>query len=860
METSPEVVYTPDFAPSPPNLGLDHRSNDADDEEESDEVRTDDQQPNTDDPTITPSLSDVLRQAADKLATMVTMNESASFHEIDSVDRSGGNIAAASPPIIPLPPPLGAPDDELDALLDRREGEDATSGSESDWGKEVAEDAIARGVNTHPERPHPHVHRDLKAVSGEIRPEFAGVKPAPPATRETKARQRPATAPVAAKDAARWCRYYKGMPQKPFYGTDVKRYPVVDVARPWIVEGQRQELHRMNKSLLLRLCNPRSEVDNSTMIMSYLQRPARGERRSAPPRPPAPRPAPVAVKKRPQSSPYYARLAAPRPIPPYNPFPADFVPHPRRSARSAQPISPERIDALATRHRRPAQEDAVGDTRGAAKKFDPAVWDRLSMPKTRVVRRGGAPVQQRQSRPASAPVSTTSAAPAAAGAATSRRKPAKASAPPPKTSVLTGKYGAAAALPAQIPSTSRRSSGLPTVEDSGDEPAAEVLPHVLPEPPAGSASPNSQRVIRCSSIAEEDAPEDSAAGMAPKDRLLSSTHRPSKLRRSIVDQDSASGTESKVSMEAGTSNDDISMLEGYETAQRRVLPSSVEQPREDPTGGMLTIDEALLLARAAHIALPSNVAIEQLASGGTILSHDEAALLALAVHTPLPPSVAASIEQLAIANGGQVTREETLLLARAGQIPLPQSVAASYEDLGTRAPPPGPSDIEIGYRKVDVPVDMEQTAPSRPPPLTIPTSISTGKLPPNNSTTATASSSRSKSYHSLRTMTTTADNGSRSPSALSSARSTGSMLRSPARPSAGSPTKNKSMLLPSRENIPYVVARGGSVKTVDEPPLPQVPIRVGSRRTIWEIIVVRTSTLNFLELFSSLPSEPSVGE
>ncbi|KAJ3138607.1 hypothetical protein HDU90_001049 [Geranomyces variabilis] len=779
METSPEALYTPDFASSPPgHLGLDHRFNDADDEEENDEMLKRDQQlNNTDSSSIAPSLSDVLRQAADKLATMVTM------------DKEADSFSDTLPPP-PLPAAgsggVAAADDELDALLDRREGEDeVTSGSESDWGKEVADDAIARGVNTHPERPHPHVHRDLSAVSGDLHPDSAYVQEVPPATtREIKARQRPATAPVAARETERWCRYYKGMPQKPFYGPDVKSYPAVDVARPWIVEGQRQELYRMNQALLLRLANPWSEVDNSTMMMSYLQRPARGERRTAPHRPPAPKPAPVAVKKRPQSaSPYYARLATPRSIPAYNPFPVDFVPHPRRSARSARPLSPERINALATRHRPPVDEVPVRSIHGAARKIDPAVWDRLSVPRTRVVRRGGAPIQQRQSRPASAPVATTPAASTAAAAeATSRRKPTKMSTPPPKTSVLTGKYGAAAS-PAQLPpaSSSRRSSGLSTVEDSRDEPAAEVLPHVLSEPPTVPASPNAQRVIRCVSIAEEDdAPEGVPVNTVPRERT-SSMHRPSKLRRSIVEQEVTAGNNSKLFLEAETGNDETSKR-GPSKPTQATRSSSIEQLAADANANLLTRDEALLPARAAQIPLPSGVTIEQLASRGTGLSQDEAEMLALAAHTPLPPSVAASIEQLAAANGGQVTREETVWLARAGELPLPQSSAVSTEQLATR-----PSDIEIGYRKVDAPSHKDSScASAKPPPLTIPTSISA-----HQPSTATASPSRSKSQHSLRA-TTVSDSGIRSSSAMSPARSAGSLLRSPARASPTSPTKNKS--------------------------------------------------------------------
>ncbi|KAJ3185140.1 hypothetical protein HDU87_002706 [Geranomyces variabilis] len=834
MEISPQALYTPDFASSPPgHLGLDHRSNDADDEGENDEMLKRDQQLNTDSSSIPPSLADVLRQAADKLATMVTMDE-----EADNFNNT------LPPPPLPAAGSGGGvgADDEMDALLDRREGEDgATSSSESDWGKEVAEDAIARGLNTHPDRPHPHVHRDLSAVSGDLRPDSAYVEQ--PLARETTARQRPATAP--ARDTVRWCRYYKGMPKKPFYGPDVKSYPAIDVARPLIVEGnrsgeismfklkwktdltgkemvflstgQRQELYPMNHALLLRLANPWSEVNNSTMIMSYLQRPARGERRPAPPRPPAPKPAPVVVKKRPQSaSPYYARLATPRAIHAYGSFPADFVPHPRRSARSARPLSPERINALATRHRPPVDEVVpVRSIHGPARKIDPAVWDRLSVPRTRVVRRGGAPIQQRPSRPASAPVATTPVASTTAAAeAASRRKPVKVSAPPPKTSVLTGKYSAAAASPAQLPpaSSSRRSSRLSTVEDSRDEPAAELLPHVLSEPPTVPASPNSaQRVIRCDSIAEEeDSPEDAPPNVIPRERT-SSMHRPSKLRRNVVEQEVVEANTSKLFAEAETGSDESS-TRGPSGAPEATRSLSIEQLATDASANMLTQDEAMLLARAAQMPLPSGVTIEQLASRGTGLSQDEEEMLALATYTPLPPSVAASIENLAAANGGQVTREDTLWLARAGKLPLPRSVAASFEQLATR-----PTDIQIGYREVDAHRQGNNLASTRPPPLTIPTSISTHKP-----STATNSPSRSKSQHSLRT-TTANDNSTRSSSAMSPARSAGSLLRSPARASAASPTKNKSMLLPSRE---------GLQKKLNEPPLPQVPIRVGSRRTM----------------------------
>ncbi|KAI8920957.1 hypothetical protein DFJ77DRAFT_538274 [Powellomyces hirtus] len=768
----------------------------------------------------------VLRKAADKLATMLSMRKSGSRSTDILLDD--GIVQDKPDEIVLRDNGEEYASDEMDALLDRRED---SSGEDSDWAKEVADE---EGNNSkgrwRKDRPHPHMFRDHhdELPHSKQRPQTSSHRvedgqtqsrisvwapddsvPQPPATDDSppaRSGRRAQTADTARSAPTRakreyWCRYYKGMPDPPFLGVDLKKYPAVDVARPWIIEGRKQEMRRANRALMLRMTNPWSEVDNTTMLMSYFQAPPYpiklDQRKPTHPlaRPAGPKPHPL-VKPRPQTAParqsagsaYYDRLSKPRTIPKPSPFPADFTPHPRRTSRSAKPMSAERIEALATRHKTVVVEEVIPSLHGGPKKLDPSIWDRLSVPRTRVVWKTPASAKNSKSK-----LPKQSIPEAAVPAPRRRLKSVEA---PPKTSVLTGKYGTV-----KPPSTTR-SSGLHTVEDSDDE-SAQGEPYVESEAAVKSIIDTPPRkASRCESIVEEEDLEPQPA--------TGSRQSSARLRNSRRTSDGRSGGEAFFArVSESLSKNEIQTKPGSAKAEKEGLGRA-----EEPSNQSI---------RLSHSAFDSE---SKLNRHDANLRNDEAP--DVGQQQAVQAAVYASVAENAPLRGSGRGRNE--VLDEVAGLPLPPSAPLSLDNF---------QDIAIGYRKVDGSQSDARSrergaersddggvnyAASKPLPPSAPGSrlqstepMNTSAETPSLNLVITNSARRAKSQQSLKEP--------RDQRPLSPAKSSSSVVaRSPR---IVSPSKNKSMLLPSRENIPYLPNKRRQ-RDLHEPPLPKVAIRIGS--------------------------------
>ncbi|KAJ3009648.1 hypothetical protein HKX48_007818, partial [Thoreauomyces humboldtii] len=547
MEEPSELLYTDDNDFEPEESG---RSESEDEEIDDHESRP----------------SEVLRQAADKLAAILSQARSApsSAETLNSYDADESASSTVPPDDQGSARFLDDEEqddaDEMEALLDRKED---SSGEDSDWAEEAAANPATGngGGRWRMERPHPHIFKDHHD-------EFTHPRPATSQTRlaelELKKRDLSPPAAVKPKRAATAggtrsegfvCRYYQGMPEPLFRGTDLMKYPMIDIAKPWILEERTKEVVRINRSLMLRLTNPWAETENRTVIKAYLAGPPPGKRLDQKPaKRPVSRPLsanstkqrPLSAHVRPNAGPaYYNRLSTPRQIPQPSPYPVDFVPHPRRTAKSARPMSADRIQALSTRNRPPVHEEVVPSLHSGPRKLDPSVWDRLSVPRTRVVRKGSKQHSSNQSvRPSSNPTLTAKQPP----------RPRKIISPP-KTSVLAGRYGVAAANEAEPV----RESNLSTAVESDDEPDDGSVSgtHTLPHP-----SPPAPPPPRCDSIAETEDDTEEGEGLSGASiiagRRISLEYQ---ARRSVVRPTSRKA--SAISWQEGVEGNEAGERRGY---------------------------------------------------------------------------------------------------------------------------------------------------------------------------------------------------------------------------------------------------------------------------------------------------------
>ncbi|KAI8819401.1 uncharacterized protein EV422DRAFT_534591 [Fimicolochytrium jonesii] len=249
------------------------------------------------------------------------------------------------------------------------------------------------------------------------------------------------------KDGAMICCPVSQPVQPSYLGMDVKRYPVLDYVRPFLVEERTKKERQFQMSMLARATNPWSEVSGRELLATFMNGSSHHKKAEPTPIPThpylrIPTRTPTTSKTHPQhtarptsaTTPSRPSTAAPNRTKPTSPYASTTLHRPNQATLAPAPSL--------TNHRlrgplpstRPQYKLGYVPTmrfRPKVKKADPGLWERLSTPKTVVVRREGGGRSERMGSNGKTVVSPGVGGPMSAKAS---RTPSKSSlAPPPLT-------------------------------------------------------------------------------------------------------------------------------------------------------------------------------------------------------------------------------------------------------------------------------------------------------------------------------------------------------------------------------------------------------------------------------------------